>query len=1078
MKSFLFCLLSLSSLTGYAQESKLMDINTADPKSVVFDFTAPSTLTPAVTPSDEGGTVVGVSGIPFRNDSVTLSMNKVSNAGGATIFTFHSELNQDFEYWLEVNSNTQLDFKCNGGILESIEFPKSDLSGIAVEEGQSGTISQYYRTWYSDPDNLCESLLLCNNSIHYARIHTVKVNYYLYKAQYTPICSIEQSEALNQFSDLKLTFDENVSFKDSVDFRITYRGGVLNKTVVTNGNVATISLDESVYDDGELVIHIPSGCFVGPKGYFNKELEYTYNIVRKRDTFCPISVVPDTTETVPYLASEGICLQFDGVVSDFKPSLRFHMFKEGEREPVCLLRPIKAEDNTTVKLMFMEAATDTITKTGHYSIVIPAMNIYHFKGDEYESWNPEIVLNYEINRGDIALVSVEPADSSVVEEFESMKLVFDHNVSYTETEDLTVSFEGRPKARTVAVEDSLVTISVTDLIENDGKIRVHVPAYCFATEDGLTNKDMDFVYDIKSIILPRKNEARKLLARIGVGYPRKESTAYRELDSLVNVRTTLDSINMAIENMYKETDILLPTNDEYYKIVSVNSNGDLLYVGYSYTNEHVFITKDINKAAAFASEMEDGNIIFKTVDDRYLHVLTANVGYGGTTPSGVTESKSDVNSLVFARLHTDEASDSATYGMMSMYGLLGVNKLTDAKQYTYAVVDFQTNSLVAEVADMPFFSDKFSSAFMLVKASKPNSHVEIQIPSVAYNKQKDGISVLSLTFDESDEIAVYRKPAIVTVVNTETGVATDTELVKEYNNFKVTLKSLAPGCYSLVVPENTLMSKPKTDSLIVKGFSVDFKVFNPYDAYFYALTDLSTLGPHPCEKLNNFGYYVEVDMKSERVAYKDIYNDTTMTFVCMETYLREIDKVRFRATTDSLLNEMEKTDGHLEKIDSIIVDEMLFRIVPCYAPKDMVPTDKVVKLMDISSRTVLKTGKFVRFDTGDPNIRAIKIEFDGGEIMPGELRDGPYVFEMDEGTFGDTAFGRYLENPYSVAMNRCIVNPYFIQTVEVGTTPDAINDVNSSSPARQGIYDLMGNKLEKICRPGVYIVNGKKVMKR
>lgn len=76
---------------------------------------------------------------------------------------------------------------------------------------------------------------------------------------------------------------------------------------------------------------------------------------------------------------------------------------------------------------------------------------------------------------------------------------------------------------------------------------------------------------------------------------------------------------------------------------------------------------------------------------------------------------------------------------------------------------------------------------------------------------------------------------------------------------------------------------------------------------------------------------------------------------------------------------------------------------------------KAVKLMQGS--TVVRTGKLVNQDS-----KTLKIQYTEGEIQPKQLVNGTYTIVIDEITYGDGNFGKYLNDISSVAASSCKVN--------------------------------------------------------
>lgn len=109
---------------------------------------------------------------------------------------------------------------------------------------------------------------------------------------------------------------------------------------------------------------------------------------------------------------------------------------------------------------------------------------------------------------------------------------------------------------------------------------------------------------------------------------------------------------------------------------------------------------------------------------------------------------------------------------------------------------------------------------------------------------------------------------------------------------------------------------------------------------------------------------------------------------------------------------------------------------------------------------------------------AYQIEFDT-PIKSGDLKSDRYVFVIPIGTFGDNNYAKYLSDPTSISPNKCKVNPVMRIVYKVNNDKaTGIDEITTDSNKPSVIYDLMGRRVQNMSRPGIYIVNGKKVVKK
>ncbi len=108
---------------------------------------------------------------------------------------------------------------------------------------------------------------------------------------------------------------------------------------------------------------------------------------------------------------------------------------------------------------------------------------------------------------------------------------------------------------------------------------------------------------------------------------------------------------------------------------------------------------------------------------------------------------------------------------------------------------------------------------------------------------------------------------------------------------------------------------------------------------------------------------------------------------------------------------------------------------------------------------------------------ACKFIFDK-PIKTGELKAGQYTIILEEATVGDENFGKYLADHTSVKKSECNVNPRFTFNYNVDNKATAITDINADDNAEKVIYTITGRRIKNMNAPGIYIVNGKKVIKK
>lgn len=516
-------------------------------------------------------------------------------------------------------------------------------------------------------------------------------------------------------------------------------------------------------------------------------------------------------------------------------------------------------------------------------------------------------------------------------------------------------------------------------------------------------------------------KAKSLLDLSGVGYPAVESSAFQSLKAQVdtaNTNTTTEQLSAALDSLYKETNITKPVAGNLYSISAVNSDGRQLYVAYS--NGVISLSSSAEDAAKFiAVATTEGKTTFKTIDDgKYLHVLSTSSNiYPSTTVGNVTSAyNGSINDLSFDKLNVNDVDAEKTFGLVSMYGGLG-ETATGKEGTAYALVNFDKSS-VATIPDdnTLMFSDTYSSAFKIIELDKDDITITLS-PTVSVSSD---YTTLTLSFATSDVTSISINSTSEQMPYIMNGTSkNNVSLVEAGNNaFTVSLGNLNNGTYTLVIPKGALICSKDGIEYTTEEMTVSFGISNSKNEYDIGL---------------NFSFGPNTDINS-------YYDDT-------------------------VLNEF-----YVSASDTIIPDP-----------------SKIVKVVQYYTQNPVRMG--VLTSTSDPCILKLKF-IDGVDnygtslstspFVSGELKASTYRFDVEMGTFGDANFGRSL-NGASLNRSDCKVNQQFSLSVKVDTSKittgiDGIDTFNADE--NKEIYDLSGRRLQSMDKPGLYIVNGKKVVKR
>lgn len=534
------------------------------------------------------------------------------------------------------------------------------------------------------------------------------------------------------------------------------------------------------------------------------------------------------------------------------------------------------------------------------------------------------------------------------------------------------------------------------------------------------NPDTPTVSDeVKELI----ETANDLLAKTDVGYPSTDSESYTALKTLVDTvdeNTTAVQLTTAINNLYAETSINLPEAGSYYTIAAVNSANKKLYVKYS--EGSISLSESADDAAKFvAVDNANGKTTLKTLDDgKYLHVLSISSAiYKSTTAENVTDSyNSEVNDLTFGKFDIGGVDANNTFGLVSMYGGLGTNA-SGKEGYASALIDFSSNAIITDPSDQSLlFTETSSSAFVLSEVDKSDVTVTLN-PTVTTSSNYTSLTV-SFVGTDVTTISVNESATEQPYILVGTTKKTVSLVASAINTFTVSLGSMTNGTYTLVIPKGVLICEKGGNELTVDEITKSFKINNPDLSYQY-----------------NFPFF------HGKIVYSTSYYD--------ETYLN----------------------------DWIITSS--YEIEP--------DPNMVVELQsNRSNNNPIRKGVFEKTSMTSNGMYAIVLKYiDGTDnygnklstepLKSGELDAGYYRFVFQNATFGDSNFGKYINGDSSVLPADCRVNVYRTLSINIDSTKaSGIESIEMDATGEKVIYDITGRKLQSADKPGLYIINGKKVV--
>ena len=163
-----------------------------------------------------------------------------------------------------------------------------------------------------------------------------------------------------------------------------------------------------------------------------------------------------------------------------------------------------------------------------------------------------------------------------------------------------------------------------------------------------------------------------------IGYPTND--VIENYKSAVNEATNLGGIEAAKQDLYGSTDVNLPVDGKAYTFTFVQKNGTEHYMNCTGTAvSPVAPTADpIPYTAVFVAEDNgDGTFAFRAYNDKYVKYPKLN--------NGISDSKDDYTKIIIGKILDN--NNFVYDGNENLFGLLHMNSLSSGTEYRYFVVD-------------------------------------------------------------------------------------------------------------------------------------------------------------------------------------------------------------------------------------------------------------------------------------------------------------------------------------------------------------------------------------------------------
>lgn len=666
------------------------------------------------------------------------------------------------------------------------------------------------------------------------------------------------------------------------------------------------------------------------------------------------------------------------------------------------------------------SSSEAIKTDGTYTLSIPAGYFQNAEGYRNKALTYTIVVNTPKNT--LNYVSVNPAEGEIEKLTSPIMLTFGENLKAFSAEVMMYKDGNEFSPVTIARsadngEVVKLSFDIPQGISEKGIYTIKVPEKTIYNLLGkIYNPAFTLTYKVGYKPVPVDSETMKKAKAL----LKNSGVGYPAANS--ESRTTLAALTTAEEIPTDET--LQKAIDAFYSETNVEmpSVGNWYYISnVGATGSLLYVTAKNNelgltadKSKATAFEVVEP-MLFKTSNGKYL--FTAGI-----------EDTADNKTMTLAKMVVAGVDAEKLFGSLSIFGYYKTNKSGEIKN-AYASVN-RANMIVSTDDDdtAPVFNDTYSGAFTFTETTKPSEQptaIDMNC-TVSPATVTDTNTTLTLTFTDANTISINsQSEAKLCTEEGNTIQSLDLRVNENLGNaLTVNVGNLQDAKYKILIPAGYVSYTNDGTKYVNNEMQVMFEVKKG-----------SSVDPTPSAEFN--------------------YTYTGFLYYPTADKIKDVD-----------LNKFTIGNGHYnypEEPQGLMVDE----------------TKEILLVTDFSGR-VIRRGHFKKvasMPTDPDSPEAYQIEFDK-PIAEGELKAGTYIFVIPDATYGDYNFGKYLKDSSSVKASDCYVNKQYRFPFTVDNTATGINSITTGDSVEKKIYTLQGIRVSKMTTPGIYIVNGKKVVKR
>lgn len=666
------------------------------------------------------------------------------------------------------------------------------------------------------------------------------------------------------------------------------------------------------------------------------------------------------------------------------------------------------------------SSSEAITTDGTYTISIPAGYFQNAEGYRNKALTYTIVVNTPKNT--LNYVSVNPAEGEIEKLTSPIMLTFGENLKNFSAEVMMYKdgMEFSPVTIARSADNGEVVKLSFDIpqgISDKGIYTIKVPEKTIYNLLGkIYNPAFTLTYKVGYKPVPVDSETMKKAKAL----LKKFGVGYPAANS--ESRVNLTALTTAEEIPTDET--LQKAIDAFYSETNVEmpTVGNWYYISnVGATGSLLYVTAKNNelgltadKSKATAFEVVEP-MLFKTSNGKYL--FTAGI-----------EDNADNKTMTLAKMTVAGVDAVKLFGSLSIFGYYKTNKSGEIKN-AYASVDRAYMTISTDDDDTaPVFNDTYSGAFTFTETTKPSEQptaIDMNC-TVSPATVTDTNTTLTLTFTDANTISINSQgEAKLCTEEGNTIQSLDLRVNENLGNaLTVNVGNLQDAKYKILIPAGYVSYTNDGTKYVNNEMQVMFEVKKG-----------GSVDPTPSAEFN--------------------YTYTGFLYYPTADKIKDVDLNNF-TIGNAHYNYPEEPQG-------LMVDET-----------------KEILLVKEFSGDVIRRGHFKKvasMPTDPDSPEAYQIEFDK-PIAEGELKAGMYIFVIPDATYGDYNFGKYLKDPSSVKASDCYVNKEDRFPFSVDNTATGIHGVTTGDNVEKKIYTLQGIRVSKMTTPGIYIVNGKKVVKR